>query len=101
MVGVLISFPHRKTGLIGVSKSGKKYKVSISYGGKVHNLDSFDTKEQAGIAYDWFVIDKSNDEVSFTLNYPEMSDPERVEALKVEPPQKRERGNPNRKTTKE
>jgi len=53
-----------------VCKSRKKYRVSISYGGTIHHLGSFDTKEHAGIAYDRFVIDKSTDEVSFTLNYP-------------------------------
>ena len=51
-------------------KSGKKYLASIKYGGKQHTLGTFDTKEQAGIAYDRFVVDKSTEEVSFTLNYP-------------------------------
>ena len=62
--------PNQKTGLIGVSKNGKKYQASISYGGTQHSLGSFDTKEQAGMAYDRFVVDKSTEEVSFTLNYP-------------------------------
>ena len=62
--------PNRKIGLIGVSKAGNRYTVSIRYGGRQHNLGSFDTKEQAGIAYDRFVFDKSTEEVSFTLNYP-------------------------------
>jgi hypothetical protein len=62
--------PNQKTGLIGVSKAGKKYKAQITYGGTQHNLGSFDTKEQAGMAYDRFVVDKSTEEVSFTLNYP-------------------------------
>jgi serine protease inhibitor ecotin len=90
--------PNRTTGLIGVAKNGKKYKAQITYGGKQHNLGHFDTKEQAGIAYDRFVVDKSTEEVSFTLNYPEMSDREREEALKAEPPKKRKRGNPNQTT---
>ena len=92
--------PNPKTGLIGVSNYGHKYKAIISYCGKPRKLGIFDTKEQAGIAYDRFVVDKSTDEVSYTLNYPNMSDPEREEALKVEPPQKkkRKRGNPNQKT---
>ena len=81
--------PNQKTGLIGVSKNREKYKASISYGGKTKNIGSFDTKEQAGIAYDRFVVDKSTEEVSFTLNYPHMTDPEREEALKVEPVQKK------------
>jgi len=92
--------PNQKTGLIGVNENGKKYKAMIWYGGKQHNLGTFDTKEQAGIAYDRFIVDKSTEEVSFTLNYPNMSDHEREEALKVEPPpkKKRKRGNPNQKT---
>ena len=85
--------------MIGVSKSGKTYMAQITYGGTQHHLGAFDTKEQAGIAYDRFVVDKSTEEVSFTLNYPNMTDPERGEALseKVEPVQKK-RGIPNRKT---
>ena len=62
--------PNQKTGLIGVSKSGKKYTANICIGGTNKNLGRFDTKEQAGMAYDRFVVDKSTDEVSFTLNYP-------------------------------
>ena len=62
--------PNRKTGLIGVSNDGKKYKAQLGYGGKQHRLGSFDTKEQAGIAYDRVAIDKSTEEVSFNLNYP-------------------------------
>ena len=42
----------------------------ITYGGTNKHLGRFDTKEQAGIAYDRFVIDKSTEEVSYTLNYP-------------------------------
>ena len=86
--------PNQKTGLIGVRKSGEKYQASIGYGGKNHSLGTFDTKEQAGIAYDRFVVDKSTEEVSFTLNYPNMIDPEREEALKVEKPVQKKRGNP-------
>ena len=62
--------PNQKTGLIGVYKSREKYQASITYGGTEKNLGTFDTKEQAGIAYDRFVGDKSTDEVSFNLNYP-------------------------------
>jgi hypothetical protein len=61
--------PNQKTGLIGVYKIGKKYKAQIRHGGTQHNLGTFDTKEQAGIAYDRFVVDKSTEEVSFNLNY--------------------------------
>jgi hypothetical protein len=90
--------PNQKTGLIGVSKSGTKYRAKIVYGGTHHTLGSFDTKEQAGIAYDRFVVDKSTEEVSFILNYPKMTDHEREEALKVEEPVQQKRGKPNQKT---
>ena len=66
--------PNRKTGLIGVYKTGKTgqnyYIAMITYGGTTNHLGTFGTKEQAGIAYDRFVVDKSTEEVTFTLNYP-------------------------------
>jgi hypothetical protein len=62
--------PNQTTGLIGVYKIRKKYFAKIEYCGTKHHLGTFDTKEQAGIAYDRFVVDKSTEEVSFTLNYP-------------------------------
>ena len=62
--------PNLTTGLIGVSKKREKYQALVDYGGTQHYLGLFDTKEQAGIAYDQFVVDKSTEEVSFTLNYP-------------------------------
>jgi hypothetical protein len=89
--------PNYTTGLIGVFKKGERYQTQVWYEGAKHNLGTFDTKEQAGIAYDRFAVDKSTEEVSYALNYPKMSGPEREEALKVEPVQKK-RGNPNQKT---
>ena len=86
---------NRKTGLMDLCEDGTRYKAPIRYGSKQHNLGSFDTKEQAGIAYDRFVVNKSTEEVSFTLNYPKMSDQEREEALKVEEPVQQKRGKPN------
>jgi hypothetical protein len=72
---------------IGVFKIRKKcYQARVRYGGTMNSLGTFDNKEQAGIAYDRFVVDKSTEEVSFTLNYPKMTDLEREEALKVEEP---------------
>ena len=76
--------PNQTTGLVGVYQMGKKYQALIKYGGTTNTLGTFDTKEQAGMAYDRFVVDKSTEEVSFTLNYPNMSDREREEALKVQ-----------------
>ena len=85
--------PNQKTGLIGVSKKGKKYQANIKYGVTQYYLGSFVTKEQAGMAYDRFVVDKSTKDVSFALNYPNMSDHEREVALATEPPhKKRKRG---------
>jgi serine protease inhibitor ecotin len=81
-----------------VYKKGERYQAMIGYGGTQHTLGTFETKEHAGIAYDRFVIDKNTEEVSFTLNYPNMSDSEREEALKVEEPVQEKRGNPNQKT---
>ena len=60
--------PNQTTGL-RVYKNGNKYQASITYGGKQTHIGRFDTKEQAGIAYDRFIIDKSTEEVSFTFNY--------------------------------
>jgi serine protease inhibitor ecotin len=90
--------PNQTTGLIVVAMRGEKYRARIKYGSKTVSLGTFDTKEQAGIAYDRFVIDKSTEEVSFTLNYPKMSDHEREEAMKVEEPVQQKRGTPNQKT---
>ena len=56
--------------MIGVTKNNEKYKAGIKYGGTYNHLGTFDKKEQAGIAYDRFVVGKSTEEVSFTLNYP-------------------------------
>ena len=76
--------PNRKTGLIGVYNHREKYRAKISLGSITKSLGIFDTKEQAGIAYDRFIMDKSTEAVSYTLNYPNMSDHEREEAMKVE-----------------
>ena len=67
--------PNQKTGLIGVYKKRERYQAQIQYGVTTNTLGTFDTKEQAGIAYDRFVVDKSTEEVSFTLNYPRMTVP--------------------------
>jgi outer membrane biosynthesis protein TonB len=65
--------PNFKTGLIGVTQAGNKYATRIFYDGKPIRLGLFDTKKEAGIAYDQFVIDKSTEEVSFALNYPKIA----------------------------
>jgi hypothetical protein len=76
------------------------YQASIWIGGKQHVLGRFDNKKQAGMIYDRFVVDKSTEAVSYNLNYPNMSDQEREEALDVEAPpkKKRKRGTPKQTT---
>ena len=72
-----LAIPIRQTGLIGVlCKDRKRYQANIRYSGKTNNLGTCDTKEQAGIAYryDRFVVDKSTEEVSYTLNDPKLID---------------------------
>ena len=44
--------------------------ATIYIDGTTNRLGFFDTKEQAGMAYDRFVVDKNTEEVSFNLNYP-------------------------------
>ena len=65
--------PNATTGLIGVFKDGKTYRAKIRIDGTTHYLGTFNTKEEAGIAYDQFVVDKSTDELIYALNYPKMS----------------------------
>ena len=50
-------------------KSGEKYKAQITYDGKKHYLGRFDTREEAGVAYDRFVVDKSTEDVTFAMNW--------------------------------
>ena len=69
--------PNTTTGLIGVSESGNNYKAQLSFDGTTHYLGTFNTKEEAGIAYDRFVVDKSNEEVTYALNFPNTTDEQR------------------------
>ena len=62
--------PNPTTGLIGVFESGKRFQAFLTFSGTRNNLGFFDTKKQAGMAYDRFVIDKSTEEFTFLLNYP-------------------------------
>jgi hypothetical protein len=85
--------PNPMTGLIGVFKTEwNTYRTQISIDGTPHYLGTFKTKEEAGVAYDRFVIDKSNEEISYVLNYPNMSDEERNEGSQ------KKRGKPNAMT---
>ena len=59
-----------KTGLIGVYDNGQSYRVETTIGGTHNYLGTFKTKEEAGIAYDRFVVDKSTEKVAYVLNYP-------------------------------
>ena len=69
--------PNPSTGLIGVYKNGKKYIASINMDCTPYHLGSYTTKEEAGVAYDRFVVGKSDEQVTFVLNYPNMTDQER------------------------
>jgi hypothetical protein len=44
--------PRRPSGFHGVCASGKRWQARISYGGKTHSIGSFDTKQEAALAYD-------------------------------------------------
>jgi hypothetical protein len=44
--------PRPPSGFHGVSASWKRWKVQIFYDGKLHNLGSFNTKQEAALAYD-------------------------------------------------
>jgi hypothetical protein len=61
--------------------NGEKYKAQITIDGTHHYLGQFKTKKEAGIAYDRFVVGKSNEEVIYTLNYSNMTDQERKKAV--------------------
>jgi hypothetical protein len=51
------------------------------YEGTYHYLGTFQTKKEAAVAYDRFVVDKSTEEVTYALNYPNMTDQERKKAV--------------------
>jgi hypothetical protein len=44
--------PPPRSGFYGVSASGKRWKASIHYDSKGHHLGTFDTKQEAALAYD-------------------------------------------------
>jgi hypothetical protein len=44
--------PRPPSGYFGVRASGKRWKAEICYGGKRHNFGTFDTKQEAALAYD-------------------------------------------------
>jgi hypothetical protein len=44
--------PRPTSGFYGVYASGKRWAAQICYDGKKHNLGSFDTKQEAALAYD-------------------------------------------------
>jgi hypothetical protein len=44
--------PRPASGYYGVRASGKRWHAYISYGGKKHSLGTFDTKQEAALAYD-------------------------------------------------
>jgi transcription elongation factor Elf1 len=97
MSGSSLPAPHKrkrqfknKTGFTGVNKSGKKYRATITINCVPKYLGSFDTKAEAGIAYDRAAVE-TGDSSGYTLNFPNMTDEERVQ-------KKKKRGAPNLKT---
>jgi hypothetical protein len=44
--------PRPASGFYGVSASGKRWSAKIRYGSKKHHLSTFDTKQEAALAYD-------------------------------------------------
>jgi hypothetical protein len=44
--------PRAASGFHGVRASGKRWNARINYDNKQHNLGTFDTKQEAALAYD-------------------------------------------------
>jgi hypothetical protein len=57
-----------------VSKKGEKYRAQVKIDGTLHYIGTFKTKEEAGVAYDRFVVDKSTEEVTYVMNHPNLTE---------------------------
>jgi hypothetical protein len=60
--------PRPAPGFYGVSANGKRWGAKINYDSKAHYLGSFDTKQEAALAYDREARQCGEDKA---LNYPE------------------------------
>jgi hypothetical protein len=59
--------PSVPSGFYGVRASGKRWQAQITYGGKQHHIGSFNTKQEAALAYDR--VARTHGEGKKKLNY--------------------------------
>jgi hypothetical protein len=65
-----------------VRASGKRWRAEIHYDGKTHNLGTFDTKQEAALAYDREARQRGKDK---PLNYESIAAAEEAAAAAATP----------------